>query len=137
MSALRLFSLFAPVGVGHIRPPHPTYLLILINPSLPRAISRAVCIRSSVSIFGPKAFSTRNAISGDSAARPLRSAESAGLVTPRTSAAFVTVGVEHVRPSVARYSANIAANTARTATDCGPVNFPTRFTSRARSTARI
>jgi hypothetical protein len=25
-----------------------------------------------------------------------------------------------------RYSANIAANTARTAADCGPVNLPTR-----------
>src|SRR5574337_200039 len=68
------------------------YRFTLIFPSLSRAsaIAYAVCIRSSVSIFGPKAFSIRSAMSGDSAARPLRRAESAGLVTPRISAALVT-----------------------------------------------
>src|SRR5574337_1317496 len=58
------------------------YRFTLIFPSLSRAsaIAYAVCIRSSVSIFGPKAFSIRSAMSGDSAARPLRRAESAGHV---------------------------------------------------------
>jgi hypothetical protein len=36
--------------------------------------------------LGPNAFSIRSAISGDSAARQLRSAERAGLVTPSTLA---------------------------------------------------
>jgi hypothetical protein len=54
---------------------------------------------------------------------------------------FVTLS-EPFQPLVAillgnPYSANIAPTTARTATACGAVSFPTRFTSRARSTVRI
>jgi hypothetical protein len=62
----------------------------------------------------------------------------------RNATAFLSAsGPRSVRAGLARfvfgnlYSANIAARTARTAADCGPVNLPTRFTSRARSTARI
>ena len=55
-----------------------------------REASCHACIRSSMSMLTPNAFSMRNAISGESAALPFRSEESVALRTPRIPAAFVT-----------------------------------------------
>ena len=67
-----------------------------------REASCQACIRSSMSMLTSNAFSMRSAISGESEALPLSSAESLLLRTPRISAVLVTL-----RPSSSMISARM------------------------------
>jgi hypothetical protein len=81
----------------HLIPPQATsvrgtkaFTLICFSVFRARAMSQLFCMRISVSMETPKAFSMRSAISGDKSTCSFNSVESAGRVTPSAFAASVT-----------------------------------------------
>jgi hypothetical protein len=66
------------------------FTLIFFSVFRIRAMSQLFCMRISVSMETPKAYSMRSAISGDKSTCSFNSAESAGRVTPSAFAASVT-----------------------------------------------